>query len=100
MTYTSGLAIGARVFLPGTRCYGVVRFIGATHFASDIWVGVELDTPKGKNSGDVQVRPYRTVRDTSADVVGSGAIEVQCHALGANVCPWCNAVYVTGKEIL
>lgn len=58
--------VGARVFLPATRCYGVVRFFGPTHFASDLWVGVELDTPKGKNSGEVQVR-HRIVYGSMCD---------------------------------
>jgi len=51
----SGLKVGSRVFLPQTKGFGFVRFLGETHFANDVWVGIELDAPKGKNSGDVQV---------------------------------------------
>ena len=51
-----GLAVGARIFLPNTKCFGTVRYLGETHFATDVWVGIELDTAKGKNAGEVQVR--------------------------------------------
>ena len=35
----------------GTRC--IVRFIGETQFAPKIWVGIELPTADGKNTGSV-----------------------------------------------
>lgn len=50
-----GLAVGARIFLPNTKCFGTVRYLGETQFADDVWVGIELDTAKGKNAGEVQV---------------------------------------------
>eukprot|EP00940_MAST-03C_sp_MAST-3C-sp2_P001488 g1488.t1 len=52
-----GLSIDVRV---GDRCTvgdrgaGVVRYVGKTKFAGGIWVGVELDLPKGKNDGSVK----------------------------------------------
>ena len=54
----SGLRVGSRVFLPQTKGFGFVRFLGETHFANDVWVGIELDAPKGKNNGDVQVSAW------------------------------------------
>lgn len=37
---------------------GTIRFIGHTLFAPGIWVGVELNTPDGKNNGSVQGHYY------------------------------------------
>ena len=36
----------------------IIRFIGSTEFSDGTWVGVELDTPKGKNDGTVQGVQY------------------------------------------
>jgi dynactin complex subunit len=36
----------------------IIRFIGSTEFSDGIWVGVELDTPNGKNDGTVQGVQY------------------------------------------
>ena len=43
---------GDRIVVNGSK-EGTLRFIGPTHFAKGIWVGVELDTPQGKNDGAV-----------------------------------------------
>ena len=43
------------MFLPNTKAFGTVRFIGETHFAAETWVGIELDLPKGRNGGEIQV---------------------------------------------
>ena len=36
------------------RYRGVVRFVGATQFATGVWYGVELDNADGRNNGSVQ----------------------------------------------
>lgn len=47
------LVLGESVKISPDLKTGVVAYIGKTHFASGIWVGVELDTPTGKNDGNV-----------------------------------------------
>ncbi|KAL0969333.1 hypothetical protein UPYG_G00225690 [Umbra pygmaea] len=37
---------------------GTVRYVGSTEFAEGLWVGVELDSPSGKNNGSVDGRQY------------------------------------------
>ncbi|XP_057709910.1 kinesin-like protein KIF13B isoform X2 [Corythoichthys intestinalis] len=48
---------GVRVNL-GTGKAGTVRYVGATHFAEGVWVGVELDSPAGKHDGCVGGHRY------------------------------------------
>ena len=43
---------GDRVLVNGNK-EGTLRFVGPTHFAKGIWVGVELDIAQGKNDGAV-----------------------------------------------
>ncbi|OLL22303.1 Dynactin, isoform [Neolecta irregularis DAH-3] len=50
------LDIGTRVLVNGA--IGTVRFIGTTDFSAGKWVGIELDTPSGKNNGFVGDKKY------------------------------------------
>lgn len=42
------------------KIQGVVRYVGPTHFAPGVWVGVEIGVPKGRNDGAVKGRRYFT----------------------------------------
>ncbi|ROT42486.1 dynactin [Sodiomyces alkalinus F11] len=53
----SELALGQTIQLSDGRI-GVVRFVGAAHFAPGEWVGIELEEDSGKNDGSVQGERY------------------------------------------
>merc|ERR1719242_1206850 len=54
------MVCGESVILRQSNYSGIIAFIGATDFASGLWVGVELDAPLGKNDGSVKGVRYFT----------------------------------------
>ena len=50
-------AVGQRVLMGGVEP-GTVHFVGSTHFAAGVWIGVELDAEKGKNDGSIDDERY------------------------------------------
>ena len=59
----SWVELGATVLLKDRTPYspaitGVIQYVGTTEFASGIWVGLILDSPKGKNNGKVLGKAY------------------------------------------
>ncbi|CAM9622380.1 unnamed protein product, partial [Choristocarpus tenellus] len=57
----AAVAVGSRVTVAGKK--GEVKFLGGTEFAAGEWIGVELDTPEGKNDGSVNGVHYFECRD-------------------------------------
>ena len=51
--------IGQRV-LVGNVMAGTIRYVGCTHFADGLWVGVEIDLPRGRNDGSIDGQKYFT----------------------------------------
>ena len=51
--------IGQRV-LVGNVMRGTIRYVGHTHFAKGVWVGVEIDLPRGRNDGSIDSQRYFT----------------------------------------
>jgi len=52
------IKVGMKVKLNQTNVEACIRFIGETNFSDGIWIGLELQTPDGKNNGTVQGRKY------------------------------------------
>ncbi len=50
--------VGDKVYLPGLKKWGTVRFFGTTIFSEGKWVGVELQTDAGRNDGTVAGHQY------------------------------------------
>lgn len=53
---TMNFLVGDHVEVGGYAA--IVRFVGQTSFAPGDWIGVELETPQGKNDGSVQGERY------------------------------------------
>ncbi|XP_058066317.1 kinesin-like protein KIF13A [Anopheles bellator] len=52
------VVVGESVLIRPYNTSGVIAYVGSTHFQSGTWIGVELDTPTGKNDGTVQNIQY------------------------------------------
>ncbi|KAH9252019.1 hypothetical protein BASA81_010001 [Batrachochytrium salamandrivorans] len=50
-------SVGNLVVVDGSKV-GVVRYVGSTLFADGVWIGLELNTPEGKNNGSINGRKY------------------------------------------
>jgi len=79
------ITIGCKVTVKG-KSKGVVRYIGPTKFGAGIWVGVELDKPKGQHDGFYDGQRYFTCKPMH----GVYAISADVQPLK----PWQSAVRV------
>lgn len=50
------LSVGQRVRVKNSP--GIIRYSGETQFSPGLWIGVQLDTPNGKNDGSVEGVKY------------------------------------------
>ncbi|XP_046633510.1 CAP-Gly domain-containing linker protein 4-like isoform X2 [Daphnia pulicaria] len=57
MLKTMWLNVGDRILVDKAKG-ATLRYCGTVDFASGVWVGVELDTPEGKNDGIIQDTIY------------------------------------------
>ncbi|XP_058986852.1 kinesin-like protein KIF13A isoform X3 [Musca domestica] len=58
LTLPDWVTIGESVLIRPYNTSGVISYVGTTHFQAGTWIGVELDTPTGKNDGTVQGIQY------------------------------------------
>uniref|UniRef100_A0A3B4BN50 CAP-Gly domain-containing protein n=1 Tax=Periophthalmus magnuspinnatus TaxID=409849 RepID=A0A3B4BN50_9GOBI len=56
------LRVGMQVLLNSANEMAFIRYLGTADFASGLWLGLELRTPKGKNDGSVDGRRYFSCR--------------------------------------
>ncbi|XP_075169132.1 kinesin heavy chain 73 isoform X2 [Haematobia irritans] len=58
ITLPDWVSVGESVLIRPYNTSGVISYVGTTHFQAGTWIGVELDTPTGKNDGTVQGIQY------------------------------------------
>ena len=72
------ISVGDRVYLTTAQKYGLVKFIGKTHFAAGIWVGIELPDATGKNSGSVHGQKYFICRPMYVKIFANLTLNINC----------------------
>ena len=75
-------AQGGRNAASGTFRCGTVRFVGETQFRAGQWVGVELDGPDGRHSGEIDGVRYFTCSANHGLFVRPNAVEPMSSAAG------------------
>ncbi|KAF0712615.1 Aste57867_4751 [Aphanomyces stellatus] len=68
------LELGRPISIAGSS--GIVRYIGAAHFASGIWVGIELTDAHGKNNGSIRGVQYFTCPDDHGIFIRANKLDV------------------------
>ncbi|XP_037102409.1 kinesin-like protein KIF13B isoform X2 [Syngnathus acus] len=71
----------------GSGKAGTVRYVGATHFADGVWVGVELDSPAGKHDGCVGGHRYFRCRPAHGILVRPERLSCRDSRQGASELP-------------
>jgi len=56
--------------------YGSIAFLGCVHFAQGLFVGVELDEPRGKHDGSYHGKRYFTAKDKHGVLVKQHRVEL------------------------
>jgi hypothetical protein len=78
-----GFPLGGRI-IAQSRFIGTVKYVGPTHFKPGDWIGVQLDSPVGKNNGTVGTTKYFECETNHGLFVRPSAIHPYSNDLAAS----------------